>query len=433
MNKKAFKKRMFVNKPYFYWNSDLYENTPLIEQTFPVACNANETKIDKRNTSTSLVPLYTLLPVLSKAMLPPVIERNLPAVIEKKVASLIDKEAKKDKVKSQSINLSKERFTLGELLSIDIENIPFLVEKLIPENTLTFLAGASDVGKSLLYTQLVLCIVMGKDEFVGCKISAKHKRVLIVSTEDGAVAISIRLKKQLCNATIDQDKLEDLILITGSTNPKNRIEGELKNGKFDLVVIDAFADIYGDDINTSNRVRTFLDGFTQLISKYGCSLLIVHHIGKGKERLSENKGHLLGSVGIEGKARQVLILSKDNVLGNIRRLVSVKGNYLTEEEKKNTLVMEFDPTTLTYKTIDEKSPVDLTDKNQFGIVSSRRQGRKENAELEEMKSKARQLYKEGWTLEKIGKELGRDKSTISRWFSDDKGPQYDTSKVGVVN
>ena len=103
----------------------------------------------------------------------------------------------------KQIDLSKDQFTLDELLELDVTEIPFLVEKLIPKESITFIAGSSDVGKSLFYTQLALLLILDKKEFVGFKINSKYKRVILASTEDGAVAISSRIRKQLDGATVE--------------------------------------------------------------------------------------------------------------------------------------------------------------------------------------------------------------------------------------
>jgi RecA-family ATPase len=318
---------------------------------------------------------------------------------------------------TKQIDLSKDQFTLEELLELDVTEIPFLVEKLIPKESITFIAGSSDVGKSLFYTQLALLLILDKKEFVGLKINSKHKRVIIVSTEDGAVAISSRIRKQLNGATIETSIRKRMIVLTTSTNLESRIEKLLKEQNTDLVVIDAFADVYGGDINTSNQVRAFLNNFTRLAREYKCAVLIVHHIGKGKEKQGASKSHLLGSVGIEGKARQVIILSQPDLHSSKRHLSIVKGNYVSVEDKKKTIVLDFDSKTLTYN----KSEVMYKVGEDIPKQKQTKKGRKRDPELV---AKARKLRNEGAKLEAIAKVVGKDKSTVSRWLNE---PQYKVS------
>jgi len=325
---------------------------------------------------------------------------------------------------TKQIDLSKDQFTLEELLELDVTEIPFLVDKLIPKESITFIAGSSDVGKSLFYTQLALLLILDKKEFVGFKINSKYKRVILASTEDGAVAISSRIRKQLNGATIETNIRKRMTVLTTSTNLESRIEKLLKEQKSDLVVIDAFADVYGGDINTSNQVRAFLNNFTRLSREYQCAVLIVHHIGKGKEKQGANKSHLLGSVGIEGKARQVIVLSQPDLHSHKRHLSIVKGNYVSLEDKKKTFVFDFDSHTLTYSKskVTYKVGEDIPKQKQKQI----KKGRKLDLELV---ATARKLRNEGAKLVEIAEVVGKDKSTVSRWLNK---PQYDTSSVGPV-
>ena len=89
-------------------------------------------------------------------------------------------------------DIFKDEWTLEELLHLNITEIPFLVEKLIPKDTLVVLAGQSEIGKSTLYTQLAIAIVRGDNEFLECKLNAIHKRVLVIRTEDGPIPLSFR-------------------------------------------------------------------------------------------------------------------------------------------------------------------------------------------------------------------------------------------------
>ena len=323
---------------------------------------------------------------------------------------------------TKQIDLSKDQFTLDELLELDVTEIPFLVEKIIPKESITFIAGSSDVGKSLFYTQLALLLILDKKEFVGFKINSKYKRVILASTEDGAVAISSRIRKQLNGATIETSIRKRMTVLTTSTNLESRIEKLLKEQKVDLVVIDAFADVYGGDINTSNQVRAFLNNFARLSREYQCSVLIVHHIGKGKEKQGANKNQLLGSVGIEGKARQVIILSQPDPDSTKRHLSIVKGNYVSVEDKKKTFVFDFDSNTLTYN----KSKLTYNVGEDIPKQEQIKQGRKRDPELV---AKALKLRNERATLEAIGKVVGRDKSTVSKWLKELK---HDPSSVGSV-
>ena len=242
-------------------------------------------------------------------------------------------------------DMFKDEYTLEELLDLKITEIPFLVEKLIPKETLVVLAGQSEIGKSTLYTQLALAIVRGDNEFLGCKLDAKHKRVLIVSTEDGLIPFSFRANKQVIKSTIGVEKGKNFKVIFNYENLENRIKKHLEKTPVDLVVIDAFGDVFQGDINASNSVRQFLNKYVSFIQKYGCAVLFVHHVCKGNRKQKSEKDQLLGSTGIEGKMRNVLMLS---IVNDQHQLNIAKGNYVNREDKKTPIYLSFDNKTLTF-------------------------------------------------------------------------------------
>jgi archaellum biogenesis ATPase FlaH len=330
-----------------------------------------------------------------------------------------------DQIEDIQLDLTKDDYLLTELLKMKETKIPFLVDKIIPAKAITFLAGDSDTGKSLLYTQLCTDIIEGKSEYLGLKLIPKYNRALMINSEDSPVAITVRVKLQLNGRILSKDVSGRLRILTNGQDCAKRIDKILAEYPVDLVVLDAFADVFEDDLNSANAVRNFLQQFTDLANKYGCTILIVHHIGKGKENLAANKSLMLGSVGTHGKARSVIMLSKLTSSPNYRSLKIVKNNYLSEEVKGQDILLEFDPKTLLHKVVVEES---LKEELETKLIKPSSPVLKKRSSLILLKSQAMELKKEGYTLEQIGEKFGRDKSTISKWL---KNPErlYDVSKA----
>jgi len=318
-------------------------------------------------------------------------------------------------------DMSKDEWTLGEILDLNITEIPFLVEKLIPLHTINVLAGQSERGKSTLYTQLSLAIVRGDNEFLGCRLKTTYNRVLVISTEDGPVALSFRANKQLDNATSVDEIRNRLVFITNQENLETRIENYLKETKVDLIIIDAFGDVFtGGDINASNSVRRYLNTYVRFIQQYGCSVLFVHHVGKGKQNRPE-KDQLLGSTGIEGKMRNVLMLS---IVNDQHQLSIAKGNYVNREDKKIPLYLNFDEKTLTFSKADGPAKPLQGDENANGFNDGDRVKGKPGKQINmALYTQAIQLYNEGKSQVEIAKTVGRDKSTICKWVKEFKSKQ----------
>ena len=331
------------------------------------------------------------------------------------------------------INLDKIYFTLRELLSIGVMKFPFIVENLIPFESITILAGSSDVGKSTLYTQLAIAIICGDEKTLGLKIITKYKRVLIISTEDGVIAISIRILKQLKDRKVEDEALDRLMVLTTNENIPEQVEQILKEIPVDLVIIDAFGEILPGDINITTSVRKYLNNFSTIIQNYKCGVLIVHHTGKGKEKLMASKNNLLGSTGIVDKARQVLELRKSETNPNHRQLKITKGNYLSEEVKKNPFNLKFEPESTTFSLDENPESFDIEEDIKIDSDYSPKQrkarckpGRRFD---EKLLQRALELRDQGKTQDAIGKIVGKDKSTICKWFQRHDEPPYSVDRA----
>ncbi|MDP3003226.1 MAG: AAA family ATPase [Bacteroidales bacterium] len=329
-------------------------------------------------------------------------------------------------------DMFKDEYTLEEMLDLKITEIPFLVEKLIPKETLVVLAGQSEIGKSTLYTQLALAIVRGDNEFLGCKLNSKHKRVLIISTEDGCIPFSFRTNRQIIQSPIGVEKRKNFKVIFSYDNLENRIKNHLEKTPVDLVVIDAFGDVFQGEINASNSVRQFLNKYVSFIQKYGCAILFVHHVCKGNKKQKSDKDQLLGSTGIEGKMRNVLMLS---IVNDQHQLSIAKGNYVNREDKNNPIYLSFDDKTLTFSKADcPAKPKETNESTRASGSGSSRKGRPGRQKDMKLYNLAIKRFNEKVPQVEIAKEVGRDKSTVCKWlkgYNESKG--YDFSKVGEVD
>jgi RecA-family ATPase len=339
--------------------------------------------------------------------------KSVNQVIQTKALENNEPEANKASV--QTVDITKDIFTVGELLSLKYDGYPYLLEKFIPKGVITFIAGSSDVGKSLFYTNLALNIITDKREFIGQKINLTYGKVLLISTEDGPIGLSDRMNKQMNGEKLLKKQEDRMLILINTDRLIDRIKHILARYSVDLIVLDAFGDVFDGDINTSNQVRIYLDKFDNLIKKYNTSMLIIHHIAKAKENQAANKGQLLGSGALEGRARQVLILSKDASKPSKRTLKVVKGNYASEEDKRISYELHFDSNTLTYKSMGA-AVRDLGDQ-----IEKKAPGRK--VDMEKVK-KVFELHKEGYKGVEIAELIDMNPTTVSKWlkrYKDDFG------------
>lgn len=221
-----------------------------------------------------------------------------------------------------------------ELLKISEEQFPWLVDNLIPKYGVGALVGESETGKSTFLRQLSLSISRGEKKFLGFNLEAKHKKAIYVSTEDEQVATAHWLGAHLeYHKTDNRNKknyafLKNLTFLFEHDNLVKKLKEKLEGGNVDLIVIDAFSDIFLQEINATNAVRTFINSFMEIAKSYHCFVLFLHHYGKSRK--GSDKNRVLGSQGFEGKMRVLLSLEKGDNNFDLR---IIKHNYLSNEAK----------------------------------------------------------------------------------------------------
>lgn len=233
-----------------------------------------------------------------------------------------------------------QAFTAFELIERGITEIPTLVSPLLPKVGLAALAGSSDTGKSTMLRQLALDVA-SSDTFIGFPIEAIHKKSLYVSTEDEENSIACILNQGQEFRKMKKELYKNVRFIFDTHNLLETLDFCLTEEPVDLVVIDAFTDLYHKSMNESNQMRTFLNDYSQLAQKHKCLVMFLHHTGKRTEKEAPSKHHLLGSQAFEAKMRLVLELRRDFIDPIKRHLCVVKGNYLPSEYKTESYVLYF--------------------------------------------------------------------------------------------
>lgn len=295
-----------------------------------------------------------------------------------------------------------------DLILRKIEHIPCLVEPFLQQTGLACLAGSSDTGKSTILRQLAIAVAAGKTRFLGWQLNTRHQNAIVVSTEDDATAVSFLLNRQAQG--LAPERLKNLRFIFDFENLCETLDAELKEAPADLVVIDCFADAFGNDLKDTQKIRTYLNQCQVLAEAHQCLFLFLHHTGKRTESFEPSKNNLLSGQGFEAKMRLVIELRADPARADQRHFCIVKGNYLAAEHKRESYVLDFDTDTFTFNATTERTPFEmLSQKADDG-------GR---AKWE----KATELKNQGKTLAEIAKIIGYSNaggvSKLLKRFSDE--------------
>ena len=304
------------------------------------------------------------------------------------------------KERAEKERVSDEYFTrvstANDMLTKSYTVEDTLLDPILPRQGVVALVGSSDSGKSSLLRGLAMAIVAGREEYIGFALHPRYHRAMYISTEDDEVSLSRLMRMQIMDGDIAT--YSGLHFIFDTDNLLETIELGLRSNTPDLVIIDAFADLYTGPMNENNRVRSFINAFQQLAVKYNTLVIFLHHTGKRTESLAPSKHNAIGSQGFEAKMRLMMELRPDPERHDIRHLCIVKGNYLPAQYKHDSFELRFTPS-LNFEATGERVP--------FGLLKERNEERDEKAEL------ARAMREEGKSYRQIAEELGyKSTSTV---------------------
>ncbi|NYJ26331.1 ATP-binding protein [Allomuricauda sp. ARW1Y1] len=322
--------------------------------------------------------------------------------VEEMDAAIIEKMSSEQ---SNGVSLNHEghssTYSGEQLLNMKVDNIPCLLEPILPKVGLVALAGSSDTGKSSLLRQLAVSICLGEERFLDWQLKTEHKKAYYVSTEDDENAIAFLLNKTNQDRQLPASAYSGLTFDFDSHQVLERLNEKLAKNPVDIVIVDAFTDLYGKSMNDTNQVRSFLNGYSQLAQKHKCLVMFLHHTGKRTEDLTPSKHNLLGSQGFEAKMRLVMELRNDSVQPNKRHLCIVKGNYLPKEHKTESYVLLFDDSLRFHQT---------GDRIHFGELGANNKT--------STKETVRELNEQGLNQSEIATRLGISQPTVSRYLKE---------------
>lgn len=247
----------------------------------------------------------------------------------------------------------KDTYTAEELFNLNAEAIPCLVDPIIPKVGVFSIVGSSDTGKSMLFRQLALCVARGQS-FLDFHVNTTHQRVLFIATEDDSVSTSYLLRKQAGTSC----SLENIRFHFETENIPEYLEKELSALRVDLIVVDAWSDAFGQNLNDSALIRATLNIYRSIANKYKCAIGFLHHTGKRTQKLVPSKDNILSGQGFEAKMRLVMELRSDVSDDSFKHLCIVKGNYLGKEYKNSSYKLHMDPETFLFSNTGERVAFD---------------------------------------------------------------------------
>lgn len=306
---------------------------------------------------------------------------------------------------------SDNDFVTGEqLINKGFTKIPALLEPLLPKVGIAGLVGGSDVGKSTALRQLAVAIVVGQPQCLGFDLNPTHNSAVVVSTEDDEASVAYLLGQMPQVINNCASAFQKLRFVFDTDNLLSKLDRMLDDTPTDVVVIDAFGDLFMGRTSESSQVRLFLNEYLNLAKKHNCLILFLHHTGKYKDELVPSKHHVLGSQAFEAKMRIILELRADNYDTELRHLCVLKGNYLPSSYKLESYVLRLN-SNLQLTATNERVPIEQLAKPRESTGSNGGYTAEKHQKATELKDVDKKTYQE------IADELGYlNKSDITKLF-----------------
>jgi RecA-family ATPase len=187
------------------------------------------------------------------------------------------------------------RFERADFVLSQVSNPDWLITDVFERNRLITVFGEPKSGKSFISIAMACAVARG-DEFYG---HAAKKAPVVYLAGEGVAGIRRRLaaynqseyggslvgaplflsnRGSRINEPEEYQKLEDEI---------NLLKQDL--GQIGLIIFDTFQRNFSGDENSAQEVNKFVKAADQLIHDFDCTVLLVHHTGRG------NKGRARGS------------------------------------------------------------------------------------------------------------------------------------------
>lgn len=193
--------------------------------------------------------------------------------------------------------------------------------------TVSLIVGMSGSGKSALMSGTVLALATGKP-LLGSKVHGGPKRVWLWNLEDSQDELSRGILAAAKHYGITEaDIAERLFVDSGLTGSPLKIVKAAKNGKpeidrdvldglvaeiidrqIDVLVIDPLVSCHDANENDNMAMDMVGKAWASIAAKTNCSVVLVHHSGKGKSEVDADAAR--GASSLVAAARSVLTLNK---------------------------------------------------------------------------------------------------------------------------
>lgn len=176
----------------------------------------------------------------------------------------------------------------GSLASFmrDQKPVPYIVEEILAENTISIITGLPESRKSWLLLDLGVALASGTTWLN--RFPTKQKRVMMIDQERPRTEMQRRIKALMTSRGLSVDSLEGRLMpFAGTTTRLNRddsfdsLKRRIADKKPDVLLIDSLKTFQSEDITNNQAMQHFMERVKELRSQYSLTIVFLHHENKG--------------------------------------------------------------------------------------------------------------------------------------------------------
>lgn len=221
---------------------------------------------------------------------------------------------------------SLKHIDLMGVMSAELEEVSFAVDKIFPKRHVTLFGGHGGMGKSMLALTMAAHVAAGV-WFAG--VPVEQSKVLFVSLEDEASVVKVRLRKIIQHYNLPTNEvLTNLALLDGTSSEAALMtQSQEFNGKPEmtkvfielahasenagLIMIDNASDAYDGSENVRKEVRFFIRNLARMARAHNASVVLLAHIDKAAQRNGTAGDDYSGSTAWHNSVRSRVALKHD--------------------------------------------------------------------------------------------------------------------------
>lgn len=210
--------------------------------------------------------------------------------------------------------------TADELIVADFKPISYIVDELIPEESIIYVYGDPESCKSMYMLQCCMCCSKGINLL---NRTVKKCKTLYIDEENRERRMGMRTKAMSKALGLTTEDLKNFKLTISkefkicNSEWCNWLKRQLAEFKPELVVIDGLSKVFLGNVKEDKDVNTIHRNLAPLIRDYHCSFVIIHHTTKSNyldfgKRSSIKMDDMYGNRQLSAMADTMLVFDKLN-------------------------------------------------------------------------------------------------------------------------